>query len=211
MSIESPEFEIKSEEEKAKEETFQRYLVGLDLGIEQLKDKKILDLGCGEGGEFIKECINRGITQEIYGMDSAIKTDNVDEKYKKNILQGDFEAEFPINDLDYVISVGAIDPSFEIGDKRDPQKTILSSLKSLKDDGEMRIFPIRNAAPESGLEGIIELRKKWLEIMNKISLQELVGYELKPIQTRVSVNKSDSWTEEVLIIRKRKTHSLTEK
>jgi SAM-dependent methyltransferase len=203
MSIESPKFEIKSEAEKSKDETFQRYLAGLDLNAEQLKDKKILDLGCGEEGEFVKELIDKGITKEVYGIDSAIKTEELDEKYKENLLLGNFEAEFPIDDLDYVISVGAIDPSIEEGDTRDPQKTILSALESLKDSGEMRIFPIRNATPESGLEGIIESRKKWLETLDNLSSQGLIDYELKPIQAKTSVNETDTWIEEVLIIRKK--------
>ena len=203
MSIESPKFENQPEPEKEKEQTFQRYLAGLNLSVEQLKDKKILDLGCGEEGEFIKECIEQGITKEIYGLNSAIKSEEVDEKYKENLLFGDFEAEFPIDDLDYVISVGAIDPSIEQGDARDPQKTILSALESLKDNGEIRIFPIRNAAPDSGLEGIIESRKKWTEILSDLSSRGLIDYELKPIQTKTSVNETDTWTEEVLVIRKK--------
>ena len=203
MSIEAPKFEIKSEAEKDREETFQRYLAGLDLSAEQLKDKKILDLGCGEEGEFVKKLMDEGITKEIYGLDSAIKPEEVDENYRENILQGDFETEFPVKDLDYVISVGAIDPAIEEGDTRDPQKTILSALESLKDNGEIRIFPIRNAELDSGLEGIIESRKKWLETLDNLSSQGLIDYELKPIQTRESINKTDKWIEEVLIIRKK--------
>jgi SAM-dependent methyltransferase len=206
MSIESPKFEMKSEAEKSREETLQRYLAGLDLSAEQLRDKRILDLGCGEEGEFVKKLIDEGITKEIYGLDSAIKPEDVDENYRENILQGDFEAEFPVKDLDYVISVGAIDPSIEEEDIRDPQKTILSALESLKDGGEIRIFPIRNAASDSGLEGIIESRKKWLEILDSLLSQGSIEYEIKPIQTKESVNKTDKWIEEVLIIRKAKNN-----
>jgi len=203
MSIESPKFEMKSEAEKSREETFQRYLAGLDLDVEQLRDKKILDLGCGEEGEFVEKLLDDGITKEIYGLDSAMNFDNVDEKYKEHLLQGDFQKEFPLKDLDYVISVGAVEPALEEQETRDPKQTILAALEALKDAGEIRIFPVRNAAPDSGLEGIIESRKKWLETLDNLSSQGLIDYELKPIQTKESVNKTDKWIEEVLIIRKK--------
>ena len=50
--------------EKQRKHDFERYLKGLDLNIEDLKDKKILDLGCGEEGSFVKECLNKKITKE---------------------------------------------------------------------------------------------------------------------------------------------------
>lgn len=203
MTIESPKIENKAETNGEKEETFQRYLTGLDLSVEQLKDKKILDLGCGEEGEFVKKCIDDKITREIYGLDSTLNLGNIEEKYKENFLKGNFEGEFPIKDFDYIISMGAIEPALEETEKQDPQKTILSAIEALKDNGEIRIFPIRNASPDSGLKGIEESRKKWMEILENLSSQELIDYELKPMRTRISGNKPDTWTEEALIIKKK--------
>ena len=210
MSFESPKFETKSEAETSKQETLNRYLTGLGLTEEELRDKKILDLGCGEKGEFVEKILDSGITQEIFGLDSAINPDNIDEKYKEHLLNGDFQKEFPLKDLDYVISVGAIEPALEERETRDPKKTILSALEALKDNGEVRIFPIRSVEPDSGLEGIIESRKKWLEILDDLSAQGLIDYEINPVQTRTSANETDTWTEEVLIIKKKITDGFTD-
>lgn len=198
---------IESEEENAEtlsdeELTYKRYLKGLELNEEDLKDKKILDLGCGEEGEFVKECINKNTTKEIYGLDLEVSPDNFDKNLKEHFFKKEFEGEFPVKNLDYVISVGALESSSNESDERDPAEILKYALEALNNKGEIRIYPIRKASPESGLDGIEYSRKKWDEIMNELASKENIEYEFKPIDIRVSANNEDVWLEEILIIRK---------
>ena len=183
--------------------TYKRYLKGLELTEEELKNKKILDLGCGEEGEFVKECIDKDLTKEIYGIDLEVDPDTFDEKLKDHFFKKEFEDEFPIKNLDYVISVGALEAPSDESDERKPVKILKYALEALNDKGEIKIYPIRKAPPESGLEGIEYSRKKWDEIMNEFASKEDVKYEFNPIDIRVSANNEDVWLEEVLTIKKK--------
>lgn len=188
-----------SEEER--ELTFRRYLKGLDLTEEELKNKKILDLGCGEEGIFVKECLKRQISQEAYGIDLLINSDTLEEKDKNHFFKDDFEKEFPIKNLDYVLSAGAVEAPFDELNQSEPEKTLLEGIDSIKDTGEIRIFPIRNTYPESEHKGIRFARQKWDEILNELADKKKIEYEIKPIDIRVGINK-DVWLEEVLILKK---------
>lgn len=194
--------ERSSEEEKRL--IFQRYLKGLDLNLEDLKGKRILDLGCGEEGEFVEYCLDRDLA-EVYGLDLSIKPETIEKKYRNYLFKGSFEEELPVKNLDLAISFGAIEaPSNKDElDKMDPRKTLNSVLKSIKENGEIRIYPIRKAPPESKLKGVEFSRKKWLEILDDLSSQGLIRYELKPIDIRVGGKKPDVWLEEALILKKK--------
>lgn len=194
--------ERSSEEERRL--IFERYLKGLGLNPEDLKGKRILDLGCGEEGEFVKDCLDRELA-EVYGLDLNIKPETIEEKYRNHFFEGSFEEEFPLKNLDLVVSVGAVEaPSNEDElDKIDPRKTLNSALKSIKENGEIRIYAIRKAPPESELKGVEFSRKKWLEILDDLSSQGLVGYELRPIDIKAGGKKPDVWLEEVLILKKK--------
>ncbi len=182
---------------------FKRYLKGLGLSEEDLKNKRILDLGCGEQGDFIKECLDKHITQEAYGLDAKIVPELFEGKYKDHFFEGNFESKFPIENFDYIISMGAVEaPSNEI-DSRDPEKTLHEALKVLKEQGEIRIYPIRKAPPENKLKGVEFMRKKWMEILKELSVKEKVEWELNPIDIKVAGKNKDVWLEEVLIIKKK--------
>jgi hypothetical protein len=182
--------------------TYNRYLKGLELDEGDLKNKRILDLGCGEEGEFVKECIDKDLTGEIYGLDLEVNPDTFDENLKEHFFKKKFEDEFPVKNLDYVISVGALESPLDESDERKPTEILKYALEGLNDKGEIRIYPIRVAPPESGLEGIEYSRKKWDEIMNELASTENIKYKFKPIDIHVSANNEDVWLEEVLIIKK---------
>ncbi len=201
--------EEKNREEKEREEKelspeekrrldFERYLKGLDLKLQDLEGKRVLDLGCGEGN-FVRQCLEEDISKEVYGLDLNIDQD----EYQEHFFEGDFEEELPVDNLDYVVSFGAIEALSNEEDKSDPKKPLLQAIQALKVGGEIRIFPVRKAPPESDLKGIDFSREKWMEILEDLSSENEISYELKPVDIRVSGKKPDVWLEEVLIIRKK--------
>ena len=76
--------------EREQERSFERYLKGLGLNEDALKDKKILDLGSGDG-EFVRSLIEKGITKDAYGIDVAVDEITLNEKFKGHLLKSDFE------------------------------------------------------------------------------------------------------------------------
>jgi hypothetical protein len=195
MTEPSPEQEL--------ENNFQRYLKSLDIEKKVLMNKRILDLGCGQEGEFVKYCLGQGISQDVYGLDISIKLEEINPGYRRFFIKGNFEESIPIKNFDYIFSVGAVEAPYSEEIDRNPRKSLIFALSALIYNGEIRIFPIRKAPPFGGLAGIDFSRKKWTELLNDLKLKNWIDYELRPIDIRVAGNKPDVWLEEVLIINKK--------
>ncbi len=196
----------KEEDENREEiiqESWERYLNGLDLSEGDLKDKKILDLGCGEG-EFIKGCLSKGISQEVYGLDLKAEGESKDLKEQGHFFTGDFEKELLLKNLDYVLSVGAVSVGIKKETAKGKEQTLRWALDAINKDGQIRIFPIGKVGEHSQLEGIKESEKVLGEILEKISKDYDIEYESRPIDIRVSGVNKDVWLEQVLIIEYRK-------
>ncbi|MFH1193049.1 MAG: class I SAM-dependent methyltransferase [Candidatus Jorgensenbacteria bacterium] len=185
--------------------TFHRYLEGLGLDENALRGKKILDLGCGEEGEFVKHCLERGITAEAYGVDAQADESAVPDNLKGHILKGYFENEAPIRDADYVISVGAISNSIWGGEEQgDTAKILERAVAAMKEGGEVRMYPMQEAAVAAPLEGLEASQKKWREILEKFSAHHGVEYQIEPRAIKVAGNANDIILESVLVLRKKK-------
>jgi len=176
---------------------FNRYLKDFDIKEDDIKDKNIFDLGCGNG-EFVKECLEKGIGDGIYGLDYEIE--DIDEKYQNHIFQGDFTKRLPKDNLDLILSYGAIGSYSHDGIKL--KQILLGSLDSLNEKGEIRICPIQLVPPNSELIGFKEDRDNLEKVLNDIKEKFGISYEFKPTDIRVAGKDKDVWLEEVLIIRK---------
>jgi len=183
---------------------FERYLKSFDISKEDLKNKRILDLGCGEG-EFVKECLDENISKEVYGLDLQINPEDFEGRYRKYFLKGNFQKELPIENLDLIISLGAVKAPFHELDMNNPKTTIDLALKALKENGEIRIFPLRKTHPNNDLKGVEFSEKKWKETLKELVAENNIEYKICPIDIKVAGKNKDVWLEEVLIIKKSKT------
>ncbi len=199
---ESPQETSSRSPEVIRQETFERYVRGLGLSGEDLRGKSILDLGCHEG-EFVEQLIKENITSEAYGLEAneevAIKED-----LKDHVLRGNFAKKLPKENLDYVVSVGAVSNYISEGKEGAEaiEDTIKNSLDSLKESGEVRIYPIQEAQENSELVGLIESRKSWGSLAEKISKEEGVTCSIEPRAVKVIGKNNDVILESVLVIRK---------
>ncbi|MHC4397925.1 MAG: methyltransferase domain-containing protein, partial [Planctomycetota bacterium] len=127
------------------ESTYQRHLKSLNLTAEKLQDKKVLDIGCGEEGYFVKSLIDEGVTDDVYGLDMR-KVEDPDDRYKRHFIQGDMLQEIPVKDCDLAVSVGAMTVTKFSESKSSIRTMIKNTLGAVKPGGEARIFPLQKAS-----------------------------------------------------------------
>ncbi|MBD3282021.1 MAG: hypothetical protein GF387_00170 [Candidatus Portnoybacteria bacterium] len=187
--------------EKTRQDTWKRYLEGLNLKEEHLKDKRILDLGC-DTGDFVISCLEKDITEDAYGSDMELKGEALDEKYQKNFFQGNFKEELPVKNLDYIVSVGAISLFINKEATKSIEETIKNSYAALKEGGEIKICPIPKVSKHSDLEGAKESREVILKILEELKKELSIEWNFTPIDIKVSGKNKDVWLEEVLTIKK---------
>lgn len=185
-----------------REETFKRYVDGLGLGEETIRGKTILDLGSGDG-EFVQELIEKGITPAAYGIDARIDTNSLSDELRGHFFQKNFEEDLPIQNADYVVSVGAISNAIWGGKEvMNVRRIIENALAALRDGGEIRIYPIQEAALANPLEGLHASQEKWRELLDEVSKAQGVECRIEPRSVKVTGNNNDVVLESVLIIRK---------
>ncbi len=196
------EYEIETPE-VSRENTFKRYTKGLDLDESKLKDKKILDLGCGEG-EFVKYLIEKGITTEAYGIDNALDKSTIEDKLQSNFTQGNFEKDLPVKDADYIVSLGSVSNGVWGGEEvMNIGRIIEKSLSSLKENGEIRIYPLQEASKATPLPILDKSTKKWNEILQKISETQEMEFKIEPRDIEIMGKDMEIVLYSVLIIHKK--------
>jgi SAM-dependent methyltransferase len=193
-------------EEKKSQESIDRSFIqslhNLGLKKEDLKDKRVLDLGCGDGA-FVQELINKNITKKAFGIDLNIDNNLIKEEIKDHFFQEDFQKEFPIKDVDYVLSNGAVSLgiSFE-GESMNMDKIIENSISAIKENGEIRIGPIFEAREDSSLEGLKDEKKIWDKFLLRISQKYNLQFKLEPRDIFISGRDNDIALQSILIIKK---------
>lgn len=184
------------------EETFTRYLEGLKLNEKDLRGKKVLDLGCGKEANFVKLLIKKNITPEAYGIDLQVEESILEEGFKNHIIKANFEEDFPIKNVDYIISVGAVSNGIWAGEEiMNVKQIIKNSLASLKPEGEIRIYPYQEVPTDTPLKGFLASQKKWEKLLAEITKTQKVEYKIEPVE--IKILGGDVVINSVLIIRKR--------
>lgn len=183
--------------------SFIRYLRMFDITEDYLKDKTVLDLGCGKEAEFVKYCLDSKINENVYGIDVQVKPKEVEGKYKGNILRGNYCKKLPLKEVDLIISIGAV---FPVNNK----KPLINAIKALRVGGEIRIAPVWHAYPDSKNIGILKSRQKLQKILLKIEKEYSIKWQLNPTELHIGGNFKENrnydnvWLNEVLIIKKYK-------
>ncbi|NQU82574.1 MAG: hypothetical protein HQ539_01365 [Parcubacteria group bacterium] len=196
--------------EEERERTYLRYLEELSLTEKDIKDKRILDIGCASEGEFVRYCIEKGISKDVYGLDARIEPDKMSKEDGKHFFNGNFQEELPVKNNDYVIAVGAVRTPLdeEEVDILSPKKTILSALEAIKKTGEVRIAPVEVPAPDFELKGLEISNQQWQSILQELEDEEGITWERRPTDIFVSQVRRengfpDVWLREVLIVHKK--------
>jgi ubiquinone/menaquinone biosynthesis C-methylase UbiE len=155
--------------EKSPEDIFARYLKSLHLHEEDLRDKKILDVGAGTGG-FAKAVIEKGLSKDIVSIDRLPQTVRGPDE-SPVIIASAQEMPFADNSFDYVVSVDAMPHTAFLGQQNFGEAArasvadaIRECVRVVKKGGEIRFGGVpRNMQSyvqegvEDGIKGIAKV------------------------------------------------------
>jgi ubiquinone/menaquinone biosynthesis C-methylase UbiE len=166
------------------ESMYFRYSDDLDFTIDDLKGKRVADLGCGSDALFVSYAVDQGI--DIYGVD--LKFDpkvTRDENLKKHLIVSDMKR-LLLHDLDLILCRA----SFGIHLKIDKIQTLKSMMSALKPGGEIRIYPYPKPLTET-LGGIKETRREMDEALKSLD-PAVATIEVRPVKTVEASNTNEA-------------------
>ena len=85
-------------------------------------------------------------------------------------------------------------------------RIIEHSLAALNKNGEIRIYPLQEAAVATPLEGLEESSKKWQELITKLSKEQNLECTIVPRNVKVIGDADDIMLQSVLVIKKNLQH-----
>ena len=195
--------------------SFEEYKNDLGLKESDLLGKRILDLGFGGGG-FVKYLLLKKITSEAYGIDKNPYDEATGDTLNGHLLQGDFTEDFPVQNIDLIVSRQAIgcEKKYKDGNTVDLFTSVIEkSLAALKKGGEMRLpFGEEHAlvTPDPVVDQLnADSREKWNKALLEISRTHDIDYKIEPTDINVYLSLDDDKSDKiialnyVLIIRKK--------
>lgn len=157
--------------------SLKEYLELLDLNIEELKGKKILDLGSGKLQRFPRELLQKIEDKaEVVGLDITLKEEERRKEIKEaqpylynsdklGLIAASFlQLPFQDNSFDLVLSLYGM-PLYltsedEKKSKENIRRSVMEILRVLKPEGEARIFPSNDYLEQVLREEKIQFSKK---------------------------------------------------
>jgi ubiquinone/menaquinone biosynthesis C-methylase UbiE len=122
----------------------ERYINDFELDLEALKDKKILDIGCGDEAQFIQFCLENDI-DNIIGVDlRAPINQELAKKVKDHYAVGQIDnLPFKPEQFDLILMRSVINPDTEL----EVNKVIGEAIASLTAGGKLEIYPVWREKP----------------------------------------------------------------
>ncbi len=155
-----------------------------------------MDIGCGSKADFVQHVIEELGHKSVYGLDNNIDEELV-EKHPQNLHKGDFHESLPIDNLDLVIARAAL-----VDDELMREEFLENILSSLREEGELRVFPIFKNHFESDSKEALEKENNLIERLNELSKKMNFNHGMKVKD--VSVYGSDNYpTAKILLIIKK--------
>lgn len=185
--------------EKLRQELYAHYLSSLNIKEDDLKDKSILDLGCGFAGFFVQYLIEHKITDKVLGVDLNLQEQTVEERFRKHLVKGDLTQDLPMENVDYIFSVGAISM---VGDFENKGQIVKKWIDNLKSGGEIRIYPIPEPSDKFPWESVIQDWQEWKTFIEETNLQSDVECSLEPKGIRIMGKDNEMVLDHVLIIKR---------
>jgi len=189
------------------EDSYKEYKNDLGLNENDLKGKRILDLGFGAGG-FVKYLLLKKITSEAYGVDIDASEIFGEDVFKDHFFQGDFQEKLPVQNLDYIVSRQAIghEWQYEDGHKFSSVSLLENSLAALKIGGEIKIpfgeefaFSTPNAQVD---EWNMESKRRWDESLIEICNTHNISYKIEPTGIVVYLSLDDDKSDKSITLKK---------
>lgn len=172
-----------------------RYLENVNLTLEDLKNKKVIDIGSGPG-DFRKALKKIGSEFEIINFDDFLYYDEDPDAVRGNAQ----DINFPDESFDLVVAYGSVPLSTSFREQYDLiPSAIKEMIRIVKSGGMVKIFPvaINNPAFPEGREGHSKMAAAVFDELEKIHNLD-PGLKIKI--TRIKDSSNPSATRQLLEI-----------
>lgn len=187
--------------EQVQETDFQRTLEMLALTNEDIRNKRVFDVGCHDGG-FVITSLKKELTQEVFGLDINLEGEAQNINYQNHFYTGDFTEKLPIDNMDHVLSVGAITLMLNEEERAKFKQAIRSAIGAMKQSGDVRVGPIYHVLKGEYLDGVVDSERVLGEVLKELEEEEEIVWKLEPTDISVTGNSKDVLLMRTLIIRK---------
>ena len=188
MKFEQPPAPAPEEEQiDTPERAFEKYLNGFRLTADDLRGKRVVDIGCGDEALFVRRALDQGL--DVIGVDP-----NLDPSLRKEgrLIRAKL-GDLPVLDIDLALSYAVIGTHAGA----DPRSSLPALMDRLSDNGEIRLYPYPRSET---LKGIQQSQKDIDE--GVAALGENVEVRVEDVDT-VRLPNNETYVNSVLIIRKR--------
>lgn len=182
-------------EKRTDEKIFDGYLRRMDIDEDDIKGKIILDLGCKEGS-FVRTCLDRDLTQEIYGVDRKLQGEAASEKYSGHFFEGDFRTIMPVQYVDMILFKASFDMFLNNSGVEETVDTLSKPFDVLSPTGEIRIGPIIKRLDGRYPHDQIKI----YQVLKRLAQSRNIEYEFIPVEIRAweRTDSVDSHVERVV-------------
>jgi hypothetical protein len=116
------------------------------------------------------------------------------------LVKGDLTQDLPVENADYIFSVGAVSM---VGHFEDKGKIVEKWIDNLKSGGEIRIYPIPEPSAKFSWESLKQDWQEWNEFIKKINSDGNAECRLEPKGVRVMGKGNEMVLDHMMVIKRR--------